>query len=87
MDKDNLHLDLKLLKQYLHVDHDDDDYLLANLWRTATSYLSRGGATTDNPDDSWFAAAALVLQWYDGTPMPDGVQRLINQLKLDKPAF
>lgn len=79
--------ELKLLKQYLHVDHDDDDALIETLWRTATGYLSRGGAKTDNPDDSWLAAAALVLQWYDGTPLADGVQRLINQLKLDDPAF
>lgn len=79
--------DLKRLKQYLHVDHDDDDALITTLWNTANRYLQRGGALTGDPDDSWLAAAGLVLQWYDGTAMPDGIQRLINQLKLDDPAF
>ena len=79
--------ELKLLKQYMHVDHDDDDALIEMLWISANSYLNRGGALTGNPDDSWLAAAGLVLQWYDGAPLPDGVQRIINQLKLDDPAF
>lgn len=78
---------LKLLKQYMHVDHDDDDGLIRQLWSTANRYLERGGALTDDPADSWLAAAALTLQWYDGTPLPEGVQRLINQLKLGDPAF
>ncbi|MGM9669724.1 MAG: head-tail connector protein [Faecousia sp.] len=79
--------ELKLLKQYMHVDHDDDDALIQVLWSAASRYLKRGGAVSDDPDDSWLAAAGLVLQWYDGTPLPDGVQRLINQLKLDNPVF
>lgn len=79
--------DLKLLKQYMHVDHDDDDDLIRQLWSDSNQYLNRGGAVTDDPGDSWYAAAALTLQKYDGTPLPDGVQRVINQLKLEDPAF
>lgn len=79
--------ELKLLKQYMHVDHDDDDALIQKLWADSTRYLKRGGATTDDSADSWYAAAALTLQRYDGTPLPDGVQRVINQLKLEDPAF
>lgn len=79
--------ELKLLKQYMHVDHDDDDLLIARLWSDSNRYLQRGGAVTDDPEDSWYAAAALTLQKYDGTPLPDGVQRVINQLKLGDPVF
>lgn len=79
--------ELKLLKQYMHVDHDDDDDLIRHLWSAANRYLKRGGAITDDPEDPWMAAAGLTMQWYDGTPLPDGVQRIINQLKLTDPAF
>lgn len=79
--------DLALLKQYMHVDHDDDDTLIGKLWDKANRYLSKGGALTNDPEDSWLAAAALTLQWYDGTPLPDGVRMVINQLKLDDPTF
>lgn len=79
--------ELKLLKQYMHVDHDDDDALIQKLWAKALRYLKKGGALTDDPDDYWLAAASLTLQWYDGTPLPEGVQKIINQLKLDDPVF
>lgn len=79
--------ELALLKQYMHVDHDDDDALIQRLWSDSNRYLKRSGAVTDDLDDSWFAAAALTLQKYDGTPLPDGARQLINQLKLDDPAF
>lgn len=79
--------ELKLLKQYMHVDHDDDDALIQKLWNEATRYLKKGGAATDNPEDGWLASAALTLQWYDGTPLPPGLQQVINQLKMDDPAF
>lgn len=79
--------DLHLLKQYMHVDHDDDDTLIETLYIKANRYLEKAGAVTDDPEDSWLAAAALTLQWYDGTPLPPGLQQVINQLKLDDPAF
>lgn len=79
--------ELKLLKQYMHVDHDDDDVLIKKLWDSSLRELKRGGATTPDPDDYWFAAAALTLQKYDGTPLPQGARELINQLKLGDPAF
>ena len=79
--------ELKLLKQYMHVDHDDDDGLIQKLWSDASRYLRRAGALTDDPEDSWLVAAALTLQRYDGTPLPAGVQQVINQLKLEDPAF
>ena len=79
--------ELKLLKQYMHVDHDDDDDLIQKIWVGKIAELSRGGAVTENPDDYWLAAAGMTLEAYDGTPLPPGVQKLINQLKLSDPAF
>lgn len=79
--------DLALLKRYMHVDHDDDDALILHFWDRANRYLDGAGASTPDPDDRWVAAAALTLSWYDGTPMPDGLDRVVNQLKLEDPAF
>lgn len=79
--------ELKLLKQYMHVDHDDDDALIQKIWTGKIGELTRAGAVTDNPDDYWLAAAGMTLEAYDGTPLPPGVQKLINQLKLNNPAF
>ena len=79
--------ELTLLKQYMRVDHDDDDALIQRLWDTANRYLARAGALKDDPEDCWVAAAAFTLHWYDGTPMPDYLQTIINQLKLEDPKF
>ena len=79
--------ELTLLKQYMHVDHNDDDVLIQRLWLDSNRYLKRGGAWTGVQDDAWYAAAALTLEKYDGTPLPDGARRVINQLKLEDPMF
>ena len=79
--------DLKLLKQYMRVDHDDDDALIQRLFLDSQRYLQRGGADTGDPDDLWLVTAALTLQRYDNTPPPEGVQKIINQLKLSDPTF
>ncbi len=79
--------ELKLLKQYMHVDHDDDDDLIRKIWAGKVAELTRAGAVTDNSEDYWLAAAGMTLEAYDGTPLPPGVQKLINQLKLSSPAF
>lgn len=77
--------DLLDLKAYMHVDHDDDDLLIMRLWSIAEQYI---GADAHMASDSGFLCkAALVLQWYDGAPLPPGAQQLINQLKLLDPAF
>ena len=41
---------LKRLKTYLHVDHDEDDTLLASLYSAATVYLSNAGIPADSSD-------------------------------------
>lgn len=84
MDQD---VDLSALKAYMHVDHDDDDALILRLWKDSIRELTRGGAITDDSDDTWVVAAALTLERYDGTPLPDSARRIINQLKLQSPVF
>ena len=82
--------ELKLLKQYMHVDHDDDDELIKRLWAVKVRSLSKAGVmidASDKSDPGWLAAAGMTLEAYDGTPLPIGVRLLINQLKLDDPTF
>lgn len=79
--------ELQELKQYLHVDHDDDDVLIHHLWEAAKQYLFGAGVADTITDTAWLSAAALVLQWYDGVPLPPGAQQLINQQKLSDPSF
>ena len=77
--------DLKDLKAYMHVDHDEDDALIRRLWNAQVRQLSKNGISVTS-DDGWLAAAGLTLQAYDGTPLQPGIQTLINGLKLDDPA-
>jgi uncharacterized phage protein (predicted DNA packaging) len=79
--------ELKLLKQYMHIDHDDDDDVIKRLFEDSKRYLARGGAVGTGSQDTWYAAVAMTLEKYDGTPLPDCVQKIINQLKLQDPAF
>lgn len=78
--------DLRLLKQYMHIYHDEDDELISKLWGAAASQLEKSGIDLIG-DDAWLAAAGLTLQWYDGTPLQPGIRELLNGLKLEKPAF
>lgn len=77
---------LRILKQYMHIYHDDDDKLISKLWGAAASQLEKNGIDLSG-DDAWLAAAGLTLQWYDGTPLQPGIRELLNGLKLEKPAF
>ena len=78
--------DLRALKGYMHVDHDDDDGLIQRLWAASTARLGKNGIDVTS-DDGWLAAAGMTLQAYDGTPLPPGIAQLINGLKLDHPLF
>lgn len=79
--------ELRLLKQYMHVYHDEDDELISRLWGAAASQLKKNGIDLGCDDDAWLAAAGLTLQWYDGTPLQPGIRELLNGLKLEKPTF
>ena len=76
---------LKRLKTYLHVDHDEDDTLLASLYSAATVYLSNAGIPADSSDLYELAAFGLVLEWYDSgstSSITVGLHQIISQLKL-----
>ena len=79
------------LKLYMHVYHDDDDYLIGKIWEAAKEYLTGGGIPQDGTSLVWLATAGVTLHWYDhpeqvGTDqgVPDGLRKVINQLKLDR---
>lgn len=81
--------ELKELKLYMHVDHDDDDIVIKRTWGAAVEYLEGAGISRSTSNLAWLAAAGLTLHWYEnpaftGTDisMPVGVRSAINQLKL-----
>lgn len=77
------------LKQYMRIDHDDDDDLIKSLWSAATSYLKNAGIVDDGSKLYWLAAAGLTLHWYENAPavvgsadnISLGLRHIINQLK------
>lgn len=81
---------LPRLKQYMRVDHDEDDALIQALWSAAVAYLQNSGIKDDRSELYWLAAAGLTLHWYDGAPtvvgssenISLGLRHIINQLKL-----
>lgn len=77
---------LTALKRYCHVDHDEDDALLVQLYAAAVEYLSNAGIPPLPTALYKLAAHALVLEWYDAegisASVSVGVRAIINQLKL-----
>lgn len=78
-----------LLKQYMRVDHDDDDKLITELWNAAVEMLT-GMNIPDGIERFKQAARALTLHWYDNPGavgkydlIPLGLRELINQLKME----
>lgn len=81
--------ELKELKLYMHVYHDDDDTVIKRTWGAAVEYLEGAGISQDGRNLVWLATAGLTLHWYENpaftgtdTSMPVGVRTAINQLKL-----
>ena len=80
---------LTALKRYCHVDHDEDDALLVQLYAAAVEYLTNAGIPPLPTALYKLAAHALVLEWYDGAPIGTvtvGLRQLINQQKLSTAA-
>lgn len=78
-----------LLKQYMRVDHDDDDKLITELWNAAVEMLTGMNIPVDIERFKQ-AARALTLHWYDNPGavgkydlIPLGLRELINQLKME----
>ena len=81
--------DFVLLKQYMRVDHNDDDKLILELWNAAKEMLT-GMNIPDNIERFKQAARSLTLHWYDNPGavgkydlIPLGARELINQLKME----
>ncbi len=78
------------LKQYMRVDHDEDDTLIVSLWEAAAAYLGNAGIQDNGSNLYWLAAAGLTLHWYDAAPAVTGsaenislgLRHIINQLKM-----
>lgn len=77
---------LTALKRYCHVDHDEDDALLSDLYAAAVAYLSNAGVKPQSTALYDFAVNAIVLEWYDAEGISAsvslGVRTIITQLKL-----
>jgi uncharacterized phage protein (predicted DNA packaging) len=81
--------DFVLLKQYMRVDHNDDDNLIKSLWNAAVEMLT-GMNIPDSIERFKQAARSLTLHWYDNPGavgkydlIPLGLRELINQLKME----
>lgn len=87
---------LAALKNYMRVDGDADDALIAELYSASIEYLTAAGVyrTADNSARYDLAVNSLTLYDYDhrndtnaaSAPMPQGARRLVNQLKGDATA-
>lgn len=87
---------LAALKNYMRIDGDADDALIAELYSAAVEYLTAAGVyrTADNAARYDLAVNSLTLYDYDhrndtnaaSAPMPQGARRLVNQLKGDATA-
>ena len=79
---------LEEVKQYMKVDGNDDDAVIAALYAAAVVYL--GGKEPENPSDLYnLAVWSLTLHYYDHrdsvgneASFPTGLRPIINQLKL-----
>jgi uncharacterized phage protein (predicted DNA packaging) len=66
-------LSIYTAKQFLRIDHDQDDFLVERLLNAATAYVlslcdpfvDEEGDTVDPPDDVQQAIYFLVSHWYD----------------------
>ena len=78
---------LRRLKAYCKVDFDDDDLLLAMLFKAAVKYLQKAGIEENTDDEEYLVVAfAITNEWYDqGSQgaVSIGIRHLINQFKLD----
>lgn len=87
---------LTALKRHCHIDHNDDDQQLEQLYAAAVEYMDGAGVPTpaagaDNAARYQLCVFSLVNDWYDGTATTGactvGLRQLINQLKASSPAI
>lgn len=79
--------ELAAVKAFCHIDHDDDDKLVASLYAAAIEYMDRAGVPTPAKKSELYTLCihSLVNEWYDGQSFAGnctvGLRQLINQLK------
>lgn len=79
---------LEAVKQYMKIDGNDDDAVIAALYAAAVVYL--GGKEPEKPSNLYnLAVWSLTLHYYDHrdsvgneASFPTGLRPIINQLKL-----
>ena len=87
---------LERLKEYMLINHDDEDKRIRRLYLRAVDYLSAFDVLApDEQEDTRFeqAAFALTLHWHDqlggvtdakANELPLGLRDVINRLKVDR---
>ena len=82
--------DLEACKQYMRVDGNDDDELIASLMAAAKEYLAGAGIEEGAEPAPLYlmAVRSLTLHYYDHrdavggeAPLPLGLRPILNQLK------
>ncbi|GIO22433.1 head-tail connector protein [Oceanobacillus sp. J11TS1] len=80
------------IKEYLRIDHDEDDFTLQSLTKRAKMYIENGvGRIDENNELFKMAVIVLVGHWYDNRelsrignasyPIPHSFEAIIQQLR------
>lgn len=81
--------ELRKVKKFCRIDHDEDDDEVADLIASAKAYLAGAGIPPASPLYE-LTVKNLVLHWYDnredGKTLTVGLRQLINQQKLSQVA-
>ena len=73
---------LKILKQYIRMDTNDDDVLLKQLMKGAEQYLKNAGVTVGYENPLYCTAInMLVANWYDNRDIIGGKDTLSIQFQ------
>ena len=90
---DDINFLLREVKNYIRVDHDEDDELIVTFIYSAETFMKSNGVQKDYDNDLYkIATFMLISTWYDnrglaeqGTrEIPFGVTRIIKQLNILK---
>lgn len=81
-------IDIEDVKNYMKIDYDTDNALIASLIKTAVSYLDGAGVVPDCDDERYkLAVMSMTLNLYENRPIiPDKnsfTNNLIIQLKAE----
>ncbi|HLR91833.1 MAG TPA: head-tail connector protein [Atopostipes sp.] len=85
-------MELEEIKQFLRIDHDEDDQMLENFITRAKMYIKNGVGKIDNENELFkMAITVLVGHWYDNRELarignasysiPHSFEGIIQQLR------